>query len=461
MLKTVAHIETFLKGLVFDCRSCGQCVLSQTGLICPMTCPKGLRNGPCGGTLHGECEVYPDRRCVWVRIGHRTAGASLDTPPLLPSPDARLFNTSSYLNMLSGSDRGGRTPLPYLDLGDRRTRQPVATPSRLERRLKSGAFVKTCEIRAPRTARWDNFVRQALLVRDHFDAVNATAYLNARPSISSPMAAVKLGQMDIEAICQSTCRDHTRTTFIAELLENQINEVHNVMCLTGDSYSGVPKIKQVFDMDAALMIYEARHLRHTGIIRFTGETMQPTPQPFLGAAINPYTEPIDVPIRRLKQKIAAGVDFIQTQLVFDVPRFRQFMDLFRQEKMDENVFLIVGVPVVTSMKVLDMLPKIPGAHLPPEMIQHLKQAPDIVAAGLAAARKIIEEVYDIPGVAGVHLMLFGPDHAVLPGLVGDLPATRSNWPPSPPEPLLPEPAANQALSSVNSRGMRSACPSPV
>ena len=461
MQKTVAHIEAFLKGLVFDCQSCGQCVLSQTGLICPMTCPKGLRNGPCGGTLHGECEVYPDRRCVWVRIGHRIAGDSLETPPLLPSPDARLFNTSSYLNMLAGSDRSGRTPLPYLDLGPQRTRQPVATPSQLERRLKSGAFVKTCEIRAPRTARWDSFVRQAFLVHDHFDAVNATAYLNARPSISSPMAAVKLGKMGIEAICQSTCRDHTRTTFIAELLENQINDVHNVMCLTGDSYSGLPKIKQVFDMDAALMIYEARYLRQTGIIRFTGESMRPAPQPFLGAAINPYTQPIDVPIRRLKQKIAAGVDFIQTQLIFDVPRFRQFMDLFRQEKMNEDVFLIVGVPVVTSTKVLDMLPKIPGAYLPPDMIQHLKQAPDIVTAGLAAAHKIIEAVYAIPGVAGVHLMLFGPDHAVLPGLVGDLPASRSDWKPSPPKPLVPESGTNTVISPAKTRGMRAACPFPV
>jgi len=70
--KTIARIEAFAKGMVFDCHTCGQCVLRQTGLICPMSCPKGLRNGPCGGTLNGECEVYPDRPCVWVRIHNRT-----------------------------------------------------------------------------------------------------------------------------------------------------------------------------------------------------------------------------------------------------------------------------------------------------------------------------------------------------------------------------------------------------
>src|SRR5262245_57936874 len=100
--KTLARLEALVKGMAFDCRTCGQCVLRSTGLICPMTCPKGLRNGPCGGTLHGECEVDPSRPCVWVRIHHRTAHDEFTLPQLLPSPDARLFNSSSYANFLSG-----------------------------------------------------------------------------------------------------------------------------------------------------------------------------------------------------------------------------------------------------------------------------------------------------------------------------------------------------------------------
>ena len=209
--KTIARVEALLKGMVFDCHACGQCVLRQTGLICPMSCPKGLRNGPCGGTLHGECEVYPDKPCVWVRIHHRVGQGSLAAPGLLPSPDARLYNTSSYLNFLSGHDELARTPLPYLDFGERRTAQPVQTLSLLERRLKSGAFVKTCEVRAPRSADFACFREQALLVRDHFDAVNATAFLNAKPSLPSPVAAAELVKLGIGAICQSTCRDHTKT----------------------------------------------------------------------------------------------------------------------------------------------------------------------------------------------------------------------------------------------------------
>ncbi|MCC7191195.1 MAG: methylenetetrahydrofolate reductase C-terminal domain-containing protein [Phycisphaeraceae bacterium] len=422
--KSVARVEAFLKGMAFDCRACGQCVLRETGLICPMTCPKGLRNGPCGGTLNGECEVYPDKPCVWIRIHKRTGKESLDCPKLLPSPDARLIQTSSYLNYLTGADEHGRKPLPYLDLGSCRTRATQATLSRLELRLRSGAFVRLCELRAPRTSSFAAFDEQAGIIRDHFDAVNATAFLNARPSLPSPVAAARLVTLGVEPICQSTCRDHTKTSFIAELLLNQINGVHNTLCLTGDSYRGTPKIKQVYDMDAALMVYEARYLRETGRVHFTQETMEPPPRPFIGAVINPLTMPIEVPVRRLKQKAAAGADFIQTQLIFDIEGFRRFMELVRSERIDDDLFIIAGVPVVTSKQALAILPKIPGVSVPEEIFRRLDGAANIRAEGLALARESIAAISAIEGVAGVHLMLFGSDHSVLPGLVADLKTSR-------------------------------------
>lgn len=424
--KTIARIEALVKGTIFDCRMCGQCVLSQTALICPMTCPKGLRNGPCGGTLHGECEVYPDRPCVWVRIHHRKVGDdSLELPILLPATDARLQNTSSYINYLSGADKPGRLPLKYQDLGMHRTALPIQTPSRLEARLKSGAFVRTCELRAPRTADFDRFAEQARLVGDHFDAVNATAYLNARPSLPSAVAAARLAELGIEAICQSTCRDHTKTSFIAELLQNQLNGVHNTLCLTGDSYRGVPRIKQVFDMDAALMLYEARYLRENGSIHFTGEKVTDAPRPFLGAAINPFTEPVNVPIRRLKQKAAAGADFIQTQVIFDMQAFAKgFMSLVCQEKIHEDLFILAGVPVVTSKKALEILPHIPGVHLPDTVKQRLLSADDIESEGIDLARELVAQAMKIPGLSGVHLMLFGPDHSVVLDVIEPLESAR-------------------------------------
>lgn len=418
--KPIAHVEAFFKGMMFDCHACGQCVLSQTGLICPMSCPKGLRNGPCGGTLDGKCEVYPDKLCVWCRIHGRTSHGSLDVPKLLPSPDARLFNTASYLNFFDGKDQYGRTPLAYLDLGNHRTSRPIQTQSPLEQKLKSGLFVKTCEVRSPRGVNLATLNREVAEVKDHFDAVNATAFLNAKPSLPSMVVAAKIVELGVDPISQATCRDNTKTVFISSLLQNQMNGVHNILCLTGDSYAGVPKVKQVFDMDSALMIYEARHLRETGIVHFTGEKIANAPRPFIGGALNPFTTPANVPIRRLKQKIAAGVDFIQTQLVFDVSRFAAFMATVVAERLNEEVFIIAGVPVVTSAKVLPVLSKIAGVMIPDTLRQRLEQAPDCRVEGIAVAREIVAALNAMPGVAGVHLMLFGPSHGDLPLVLNGL-----------------------------------------
>jgi len=414
LLKRVAQrTEAFVKGVLFDCRQCGQCVLSQTGLVCPMTCPKGLRNGPCGGTLHGECEVEPQRRCVHVRIHERTAGGRVELPPLRPSPDTALFYTSSYANHVNGQDRAARTPLPYLDLGVRRTTGPCRTASRLEAALRSGRWVMTTEIRSPRSATWAHVEAEANLLRDRFDAVNATAYLNGRPSVSSPVAAAKVAELGLEPIAQATGRDHTKTSFVSELIQNQLNGVHNTLCLTGDSFVGTPRIRQVYDMDSALMLYEARHLRETGIIQFTGQAVKEPPRPFLGAAINPYTEPLEVPLRRLKQKAAAGADFIQTQLIFDVAGWARFMARVCDEGLSEELFILAGVPVVISPKALAMVPTIPGVHLPDAVRRRLEGAADLRTEGVALALETIQAVRQIPGVAGAHLMLFGADSKAL------------------------------------------------
>lgn len=414
LLKRAAQrTEAFVKGMLFDCRQCGQCVLSQTGLICPMSCPKGLRNGPCGGTLHGECEVDPRRRCVHVQIHQRTAGDRVELLPLRPSPDAALAYTSSYANYLTGRDREARTPLEYLDLGSQRTSGPCRTASGFEAALRTGGWVMTTEIRSPRSASWSHLESEASLLRGQFDAVNATAYLNGRPSVSSPIAASRLVELGLEPIAQATARDHTKTSFISELLQSQLTGVHNTLCLTGDSFVGTPRIRQVYDMDSALMLYEARHLRETGTIHFTGQAVKEPPRPFLGAAINPYTEPIEVPLRRLKQKAAAGADFIQSQLVFDVDGFAAFMGRAADEGLPEELFILAGVPVVISPKALAMVPTIPGVHCPEAVRQRLEQATDLRREGVAMAIETVQALRRMPGVAGAHLMLFGADSSAL------------------------------------------------
>jgi len=410
ILKTIAASEAFVKGMMFDCRTCGQCVLSNTAMVCPMSCPKGLRNGPCGGTIGEKCEVYPDKQCVWVRIYKRSNQRKLETPILISSPDSNLHHTSSYINYLNGNDKPTRIPLEYLPIS---RSQECQTLSKLERKLKQGDFVLTCEVRAPREGDFTHMMQEARLVGRSFDAVNVTAYLNGKPSLPSALAAAKLVEEGIEAISQATCRDHTKTSFVSELLQNKMNGVHNILCLTGDSYVGTPKIKQVFDMDSSLMLYEARHIREKSEIHFTRHILKDPPRLFLGAAINPFTTPLFIPVQRLKQKAAAGADFIQTQIILDLPVFRSFMHRVVEEKLNEKLFILAGIPVIVSKNAYKMLPHIPGVKIPPELKERFDNTTDIRKEGIAYAREVLIEMQQMQGVAGVHLMLFGSDHQVL------------------------------------------------
>ena len=410
LLKTIAASEAFVKGMMFDCRTCGQCVLTNTAMVCPMSCPKGLRNGPCGGTIDEKCEVYPDKQCVWVRIYKRSNMRKEGIPILISSPDSNLHHTSSYVNYFNGVDKPTRIPLEYLAINKSAECQTLST---LERKLKQGQFVVTCEVRAPREGDFSHMIREARLVGNSFDAINVTAYLNGKPSLPSALAASKLVEEGFEAISQATCRDHTKTSFVAELLQNKMNGVHNILCLTGDSYVGTPKIKQVFDMDSSLMIYEARHIREKSEINFTRQLLKDPPRLFLGAAINPFTTPSFIPVQRLKQKAAAGADFIQTQIILDLPVFRSFMNRVTEAKLDEKLFILAGIPVIVTKNAYKMLPYIPGISIPPEFKKRFDNTQDIRKEGIAYAREMLLEMVQMKGVSGVHLMLLGSDHSVL------------------------------------------------
>lgn len=408
--KLIARTEAYLKGLAFDCQSCGQCLLDRTGLICPMTCPKGLRNGPCGGTLNGECEVYPDIECVWVRIHRRTGGHSF----LNKSTDASLANSSSWINRFFHKSK--LKPLPALEIGRNRKRQPIQTKSTLEKKLKNGDFVMTCELRSPPDTDLSNLKAEAKLIGNHFDGINTTAFLQGRPTLPSPIAAQTLQSLNYNAIAQATARDHTKTTFIAELMENQINNVNTLLCVTGDSYVGNPRIKQVYDMDSSLMLYEARYLRETGRTYFNQGEIRNPPKPFLGAAINPFSTPKEVPLKRLRQKANAGADFIQTQLIFDFERFRHFMSEVVKEGINDDLFILAGVPVVISKGAANKIHKIPGVHCPDEISDLLNNSQNIREDGIRFAIELGRKLKKIDGVDGLHFMLLGIDHSVLPDI---------------------------------------------
>lgn len=414
------HGEQLIKGVLFGCQGCGQCVLRANAMVCPMTCPKGLRNGPCGGTLGGRCEVHPERACVHVRIHARRHRGRAEAAPIMPAIDYALCRSASLVNAATGADRGCRDPLPAISQEADAVARPMQTASRLEAALKSGRFVLTTEVRAPRGASLERVRREAEVLRGRFDAVNATAYLAGNPSLPSSVVAAELARLGIEPIAQVTGRDATRTTFTGELFAQQAAGVHNLLCLTGDWRVGTPMVKPVYELDSSLMLYHARHLRERARILHTGEEVGDRPRPFLGAAINPLSDPIDVPLRRLRQKADAGADFVQTQVLTEPTRLVAFMHGVRAQGLHRRLFILAGIPVVTSRKALEHLDRIAGVSVDPAFRARLAGAADIRAEGVAIANEMLRSCQAIPGIAGAHLMLFGADHTALVDVAASL-----------------------------------------
>jgi methylenetetrahydrofolate reductase (NADPH) len=413
--RLIDRSEEFFKGVLFGCRGCGQCVLRKNFMICPMQCPKGLRNGPCGGTLDGKCEVHPERACVHVRINTRRHGDRLERQPIMPAVDAGLMRRASLMNAATGRDAGCRTPLAPLVTNPDATTAPLHTVSALEATLKAGRFAFTTEVRSPRGVKLDRLAKEAAVLRGHFDAVNATAYLAGNPSLPSTMVAAELQRLGIEAIAQCTGRDFNRTVFVGELFAQHAAGVRNLLCLTGDwrAAGAGPQVRQVFELDGSLMLYEARHLRDRSRIHFTGEEVAGAPRPFLGAAINPFSDPIEVPVRRLAQKADAGADFIQTQVVTDVARLARFMELAGRMGTTRRLFTLAGIPVVTGAKAFAHLGKVAGVKVEPGFAQRMATSTDLRRDGVAEAIRMVRAAAAIPGIHGVHLMLFGPDAQAL------------------------------------------------
>lgn len=389
----IYEIEKWIKEKLFDCQTCGQCVLSHTGMICPMNCPKGLRNGPCGGTLDGKCEVLPDRDCVWTRIDEKRT-ASPDTVHL--PPDSELFNTASYVNLLTGSDRATRLPQPVVDT------LHIPASSALAQKMYDRQFVVTLEIASPLDAsglpRVERIMRR---VSDFVDAVNTTTNAGGVPSLHSTETAKVVTAHGVEAIIQFCGRDQGESELLAELEQAMEMGHRNFLLLTGDWLPDVERgVNQQtwFPMDSLQMIHAVnRRLQdfqqRLGIV------------PFIGCASNPFSTPMPVSLRRLHNKRLAGARFSQTQAITHVDTYAEWYAQLRRGRETEARLTIPSVPLVGSRRAFDVLCRLPGVYVDPSL--HLvMENDDFQRASLEWAFDIAEGVTE-HGAAGVHVMNFG------------------------------------------------------
>lgn len=428
--RPVAFAEHRVKGLLFDCRMCGDCLLSSTGMSCPMNCPKGIRNGPCGGVRpDGACEVLPEMTCVWVDAwegARRMKAGALPTTPNRPA-EANLSGRSTWLSMVGGD------PPPEVGPALAAVRPPP-TGGRLEAVLRAGEFAVTAELDPPDSADPADVYSRLDVFDGVVDAINVTDAAGASCHMSSLAVSALLVRAGREPIFQMATRDRNRIALQGDILGAAALGIVNLFCVTGDRVQrgDQPGAKPVFDLDSVTLLSTARRLRDEGVFR-SGRPISSPPRLFLGAAENPFAPPFELRASRLAQKVAAGAQFIQTQYCWDVPLFARFMERVRDLGLHERCHILVGVgPLGSARAARYMRDNVPGVHVPDAVIERLERAADPAAEGTRICLETIAQVREIAGVAGIHLMAYRHER-LIPEIVaesGILAGRR--LPPSPP-----------------------------
>jgi methylenetetrahydrofolate reductase (NADPH) len=299
--------------------------------------------------------------------------------------------------------------------------------SNLEKVLRAGHFAATGELGPPTHADPSVIDEKAEHLKGVVDAVNITDNQTAVVRMASIAVGKMLIEKGIEPVIQMTARDRNRIAIQSDLLGAWGLGARNLLCLTGDhqTFGNHPAAKGVYDMDSISMLAMVRDMREKGIVQ-SGDEMKVPPTFFVGAAANPFAPPYEYRPYRLAKKVQAGAKFIQTQIVFNVERFAEFMKRAGDLGILDDVYVLAGVsPIKSSGAAWYMANKVPGLEVPEELVQRMKDAVKGIPKEEKAARRkaqreegiqicvdIINQVREIPGVAGVHIMAIEWEEAV-------------------------------------------------
>ena len=289
-----------------------------------------------------------------------------------------------------------------------------SSPGRFERVLRAGGFAVTAELSPPDSADPEDVYARARVFDGHVDAINATDGSGANCHMSSVAVCALLTHVGYSPVLQISCRDRNRIAIQGDILGGAAMGVCNLLCLTGDGVQSGdhPQAKPVFDLDCMSLLEIARRLRDEGKFE-SGRALTSRPHIFLGAAENPFVPPQDWRPLRLAKKIAAGAQFIQTQYCFDVPLLRRFMARLDDLGVLGSIFILVGVGPLPSAKTAEWLRRhVAGVHIPDAVVQRLAGAAKPRAEGRRLCVELIQEIREIKGVSGVHVMAYRQEEAV-------------------------------------------------
>ncbi len=288
--------------------------------------------------------------------------------------------------------------------------------SNLEKILKAGHFAFTGELGPPRGANVEEVRHKAGFLKGVVDSVNITDNQTAVVRMSSWAASIILVQEGLEPNFQMVCRDRNRLAMQGDILGVYAHGVRNMLCLSGDHclFGDHPTAKGVFDIDSTQLISTVKSMRDDGKFISGGDIDEP-PKIFIGAAANPFADPFEWRVHRLAKKIDAGVDFIQTQCIYNMEKFREWVRLANEMGLTEKVYILAGVTPMKSVGMAKyMKNKVPGMDVPDEIIKRLQGAEKgkVAQEGIDIACEQIEEFKGMKGVHGVHLMAIEWEHKV-------------------------------------------------
>ena len=284
----------------------------------------------------------------------------------------------------------------------------------LEKVLDSGRFAVTAEAGPPKGTSATVIQRKGELLRYCCDAVNITDNQTAIVRMASLAGCTLLKQQGIDPVMQIVCRDRNRIAIQSDVLGAVALGIGNILCLSGDhqKFGNHPTAKNVFDIDSIQLIQTLKNMRDEKKFLSDEDITGEVPL-FIGAVENPYADPFKFRVARLGKKVRAGADFIQTQAIYDVAKFVKWMEMVTDQGLDKQVHILAGViPIRSAGMARYMRDYVSGVSVPDEIVTRMEDARNAKEEGLRIALEVIEQLKEIPGVHGIHIMAVGWEDAV-------------------------------------------------
>ena len=280
--------------------------------------------------------------------------------------------------------------------------------SQLKKILEKGHFAVTAECGPPKGADPEAVLRKAELLKGKVDAVNVTDNQTAIVRMSSLAACALLRSAGLDPVLQAVVRDRNRIALQSDILGASALGIRNVLCLSGDhqGFGNQPQAVGVFDLDSIQFVQAVRAMRDQGVI-LGGEKLGKAPELFIGAAANPFADPLAFRAVRLGKKVAAGAEFIQTQCIYNLERFEKWMGLVRDRGLEEKTYILGGVtPLKSAGMARYMRDKVAGMDIPDAVLDRMQKVPakGQREEGIRICVETIRRLREIPGVKGVHIM---------------------------------------------------------